>query len=284
MNIQNSNDLEFSLTFNEEKSSLDVLLELIQKKKKDIKDINIKELTDQFLEYVENMKEKVALEIYSDYANMSAYLIELKTRSLLPNYEANSSKYQRTLEEEREVFIRRLLEHQMYKNAIPLLEDYKKRRELHFDKTNEDFDEYLPANTPMGKLPKKLNINKLKEIFESVLNKQEIHKQLQQPLDLHISNHEYSVSEVVYDFINYMSLHSQTTLSNYFNDLDFSKKNIDYYCMLFFVFLSLIHQENLEINESNGDLNVSLNSKLLDENQQVDVHFIENIKKDLLGE
>ena len=284
MDIQENVNLEFNLSYNEEKSSLDVLLELIQKKKRDIKDINIKELTDQFLEYVETMKDKVPLEVYSDYANMSAYLIELKTRSLLPDYEGNSSKYQRTLEEEREAFIRRLLEHQMYKNAIPLLDEFKKRRELHFDKINEDFDEYLPANTPIGKLPKKLKVEKLREAFENVLNRAEIQKQLQQPVDLHISNHEYSVSEVVYDLVNYISQVRKSTLSQYFNDLDFTKKNIDYYCMLFFVFLSLIHQENILLDESNGDLAIELNSSLLNENNQVDASFIERIKNDLLGE
>lgn len=264
--------------------SLDVLLELIQKKKKDIKDIDIKELTDQFLEYVQMMQDKIPLEVFSDYANMSAYLIELKTRSLLPDYESNSSKYQRTLEEEREAFIRRLLEHQMYKNAIPMLNELKELRELHYDKDPEDFDEYLSESIPMGKLPKRINVEKLKEIFESILDRQAIKFQLEQPIDLHIQNHEYSVSEVIYDFITYLlNKKDGTYLSKYFEDLNFTKRNLDYYCMLFFVVLSLIHQGNINLEEKNQDLYLTLDDSIKN-NQGISNEFIENIKRDLFGE
>lgn len=275
---------EFSPYINSEKSSLDVLLELIQKKKKDIRDLNIKELTDQFLGYVAENKDKVPLEVYSDYANMSAYLIELKTRSLLPDYDANSSKYQRTLEEEKEAFIRRLLEHQMYKNAIPLLEEYKARRELYFDKNPEDFDDYLSSDIPLGKLPKRIDINKLKEAFEAIIDRQNIKEQLDQPIDLHIANHEYSVTEVIYDLVTYLGKHlNGIFLMQYFDDLEPTRRNIDYYCMLFFVILSLIHQGYINFEEQPQGLFAKLSPALVN-NQQISNEFIDSIKKELFGE
>ncbi|GAA5414632.1 segregation and condensation protein A [Ureaplasma ceti] len=286
MTLEDNKDLyEFSPSLEDEyQGSLTILLDLIQKKKKDIRDIDIKELTDQFLAYVMLMETKVPLEVFSDYANMSAYLIELKTRSLLPDYANNLTKYNRTLEEEKEAFIKRLLEHQMYKNAIPLLNELKTQRQLHYDKDPEEFEEYLSAEIPMGKLPKRINVEKLKEIFESILDRQSIKEQLEKPIDLHIQNHEYSVSEVIHDLITYLIVNKDgVLLSQYFDEINFTKRNIDYYCMLFFVILSLIHQANIVMEERNQDLFLKVSDHIL-YNKGISDEFIRNIKNDLIGE
>lgn len=270
--------------YDNEKSSLDVILDLIQKKKKNISDINILEITSQFLEYVELNKDLVSLDIYSDYAKMSAYLIELKTRSLLPNFEDSGSKNKKSIEEERENFIKRLLEHQMYKNAIPMLETFKTNRELYFDKEPEDWDEYLPNSVPYEKLPKRIDVNKLKEAFESILDRSYIKQQLQKPVDLHLSNNEYSLEEVIYDLIIFLTKHNDGTfLFDFFNNLDDSKKNIDYFCMLFFVMLSLIHQDNIIFEEINNSIHIKLNNKKF-EKGNLSTEFIESIKREIEGE
>ena len=169
------NDFEnkFCFNYSETNSSLDVLLELIKKKKTSIYDIDIKELTDQFTEYFNLHKDSISLEEYSDYANMSAYLVELKTRSLLSDSDL-SIKDNKTVEEERDWLIKRLLEHQMYKNAIPLLQSYQEKRSYLFDKIPEDFDEYMPTNAPLGKLPKRMSPEKLKIAINELKEKEMI--------------------------------------------------------------------------------------------------------------
>lgn len=270
--------------YENEKSSLDVLLELIQKKKKNITEINILEITSQFLEYVEENKNLVSLDIYSDYAKMSAYLIELKTRSLLPNFDDNTNNTKKSIEEEREQFIKRLLEHQMYKNAIPLLENFKINRELYFDKEPEDWDEYLPNSIPYEKLPKRIDIVKLQEAFENILDKKYIKQQLQKPVDLHLSNNEYSLEEVIYDLIIYLSKHKNGVfLFDFFKSVDKQKQNIDYFCMLFFVMLSLIHQDNVEFIEKDNQIFIKINNKKF-EGGSLSTEFIESIKKEIEGD
>lgn len=270
--------------YENEKSSLDVLLELIQKKKKNITEINILEITSQFLEYVELNKDHVSLDIYSDYAKMSAYLIELKTRSLLPNFDNDNSKGKKSIEEEREQFIKRLLEHQMYKNAIPLLENYKMNRELFLDKEPEDWDEYLPNTVPYEKLPKRIDVVKLQEAFENILDKKYIKQQLQKPVDLHLSNNEYSLEEVIYDLIIYLCKHREGSyLFDFFNSINENKRNIDYFCMLFFVMLSLIHQDNVEFEEKNNQIFIKINNKKF-EGGSLSTEFIESIKREIEGD
>jgi segregation and condensation protein A len=62
---------------------LDLLLYLIRKHNLDILDIPMFELTCQYMTYVEKMK-TIKLELAADYLLMSAMLIEIKSRMLLP--------------------------------------------------------------------------------------------------------------------------------------------------------------------------------------------------------
>ncbi|MBQ9945820.1 MAG: segregation/condensation protein A [Clostridia bacterium] len=65
---------------------MDLLLHLITKHKLNIHDIPIVELVEQYLSYVESMKE-ADLEIASEFLEMAARLVYIKTVSLLPVYD-----------------------------------------------------------------------------------------------------------------------------------------------------------------------------------------------------
>ncbi|MBR3768451.1 MAG: segregation/condensation protein A [Clostridia bacterium] len=65
---------------------MDLLLHLISKHKLNIYDIPIVELVEQYLSYVEQMKD-ADLEIASEFLEMAARLVYIKTVSLLPVYE-----------------------------------------------------------------------------------------------------------------------------------------------------------------------------------------------------
>lgn len=65
---------------------LDLLLHLISKHKLNINDIPIFELVEQYTEYVRQMEE-ADMEIASDFLEMAARLVYIKSVSLLPVYE-----------------------------------------------------------------------------------------------------------------------------------------------------------------------------------------------------
>ena len=65
---------------------LDLLLHLIEKNKIDIYDIPIAEITDQYMEYVNQMK-TADLDTMSDFLLVAAQLINIKSRMLLPKEE-----------------------------------------------------------------------------------------------------------------------------------------------------------------------------------------------------
>ena len=85
---------------------LDLLLHLIEKNKVNIYDIPIVTITEQYLEYVNNMEEE-DLDVMSEFLVMAATLIKIKSRMLLPKDEETEEDE----EDPREELVRRLLEY-----------------------------------------------------------------------------------------------------------------------------------------------------------------------------
>lgn len=99
---------------------LDLLLYLIRKHNLDILDIPMADLTRQYMEYVEKMR-AIKLELAGDYLLMSAMLIEIKSRMLLP-------KPAEIFEEDdpRAELVRRLMEYEAIKLVAQRLDEMPK--------------------------------------------------------------------------------------------------------------------------------------------------------------
>jgi segregation and condensation protein A len=95
---------------------LDLLLYLIRKHNLDILDIQMAELTRQYMDYVEQMRAG-NLELAADYLLMSAMLIEIKSRMLLPKPVELEQE-----DDPRAELVRRLLEYESIKLAAQQLD------------------------------------------------------------------------------------------------------------------------------------------------------------------
>lgn len=96
---------------------LDLLLYLIRKHNLDILDIPMAELTRQYMGYVEKMQ-AIKLELAADYLLMSAMLIEIKSRMLLPKPAEVESE-----DDPRAELVRRLMEYEAIKSAAQKLDE-----------------------------------------------------------------------------------------------------------------------------------------------------------------
>ncbi len=92
---------------------LDLLLYLIRRQNLDILDIPIAEITRQYMEYIELMKE-LRLELAAEYLVMAAMLAEIKSRMLLPR---PASVDEGEEEDPRAELVRRLQEYERFKKA-----------------------------------------------------------------------------------------------------------------------------------------------------------------------
>ncbi len=90
---------------------LDLLLYLIKRNNLDILDIPIAEITRQYMQYIELMKD-MRLELAAEYLVMAAMLAEIKSRMLLPRPAVADDE-----EDPRVQLIRRLQEYERYKKA-----------------------------------------------------------------------------------------------------------------------------------------------------------------------
>lgn len=91
---------------------LDLLLYLIRRQNLDILDINVSDITHQYVRYVE-MMEAMHFELAAEYLVMAAMLAEIKSRMLLPR----SSEAEEDEEDPRAQLIRRLQEYERFKKA-----------------------------------------------------------------------------------------------------------------------------------------------------------------------
>lgn len=91
---------------------LDLLLYLIRRQNMNILDIDVSEITRQYMEYISAV-EAMRFELAAEYLVMAATLAEIKSRMLLPRQEAEDEEE----EDPRAELIRRLQQYERFKKA-----------------------------------------------------------------------------------------------------------------------------------------------------------------------
>ncbi len=98
---------------------LDLLLHLIKKEELDIANIPIARITEQYLEYLQIMKD-LNINLAGEWLLMAATLIYIKSRMLLPPDPAAQTGEEEQIDPRQEL-VYQLLEHQKFKNAAQML-------------------------------------------------------------------------------------------------------------------------------------------------------------------
>lgn len=149
---------------------LDLLLHLIDKNKIDIYDIPIVEITEQYLDYIRQMQTE-DMNVMSEFLLMAATLLDIKCRMLLPK-EVNEEGVE---EDPRAELVQRLLEYKMYKFMSFELRDKQVDagrylfREQKLPKEVENYRQPIDYEELIGEL----NLQKLQDIFKSIVRRQE---------------------------------------------------------------------------------------------------------------
>ncbi|MEM8984129.1 MAG: ScpA family protein [Pseudomonadota bacterium] len=143
---------------------LDLLLYLIRRQNLDILDIPIAEITRQYVEYIELMKE-MQLELAGEYLVMAAMLAEIKSRMLLPRPVSEDGDE----EDPRAELIRRLQEYERYKKAAEDLDALPRMERDTFPATAEP-----PPREVVVKLPD-ITLKELLVAFKEVVERAELY-------------------------------------------------------------------------------------------------------------
>jgi len=114
---------------------LDLLLYLIKRQELDIYDIPIARITAQFFDYMA-LLDAQDIEIAADFLVMSASLMEIKSRMLLPRPPVFVDENEAEDVDPRAELVRQLLEYQKYKSAAGDLAQRAEERKRLFSRTN----------------------------------------------------------------------------------------------------------------------------------------------------
>jgi segregation and condensation protein A len=106
---------------------LDLLLYLIRRQNLDILEINVAEITRQYMGYIDLMS-AIQLELAAEYLVMAAMLAEIKSRMLLPRQSVQDDDE----EDPRAELIRRLQEYERFKTAAEDMDEIPRMgRDIH---------------------------------------------------------------------------------------------------------------------------------------------------------
>ena len=162
----------------------DLLLFFIERDELDIYDIPIAKITDDFLDYLKQLKE-MNIEVASEFILVAAKLMRIKAKMLLPRPELDEEGNEI---DPREELVRHLLEYKKYKSVLAELADMEENRANrekrgNLDKEVKKLSELVNVE---GEL-QDLDLYKLLRVFQKVLARYEaeankpVHKVIRYP-------------------------------------------------------------------------------------------------------
>lgn len=199
--------MDYKVELDQFEGPLDLLLHLIKESNIDILDINIEEITKQYLDYI-NKAEQMNLDIASEYLVMAAELIEMKSRTLLPKREVeDDDEYE---EDPREELIKRLIEYKNYKEVAPSLHDLESSRNEYYTKSPSLEIDGVDLNPEVSS---NIDMDTLMDALNKFLKKKELDK----PISTKITTKEYSVTRRSYEIKELLKTKSKVTFEELFD-------------------------------------------------------------------
>ena len=110
--------VDYSTKLDNFEGPLDLLLHLIKEAKIEIKDVFVSQVTEQFLQYMEAVG-TLDVDKASEYLNMAATLLEIKSKSILPKID----EFLDDIEDPEQQLIRQLEEYKLFKEASTKLKN-----------------------------------------------------------------------------------------------------------------------------------------------------------------
>lgn len=216
---------------------LDLILHLIKKDKMEIFDVEISKITNQYLNYIKEMKE-LNLDIASEYLVMASELIELKSRKLLPKTKDEEDD-EESIDPEEELK-RRLVEYELYKNSTYTFKELEEKRNSYYTKSPESIKNYtyekLENDGSVG-------IFDLLDAFQKLLERQNHNK----PLSTKITKKELSVHERVATIREVLKKKRKIIFTELF---DYFAK--PYVVVTFLSILEMVKNKEIKIKQDNN--------------------------------
>ena len=242
----------YSIKSNDFEGPLDLLCHLIDKNKMNIYDINLSEITDQYIEYLKE-QESLNLEIASEFLVMASTLLYLKSKNLLPKQEEEQEEI---TEEE---LIRRIIEYKKYKEIS------EKFREFYIQFSKREFKEQEKIKIPKKELDAEdLSSDMIIKAYTKVIekNKKRLNRNAQNIQKIAITD-TYTVSSKVRVMYKELIRNNKFVFNNLFSQKKCNKVEV---VTAFTGLLEMSRRSKVQTsqNELFGDILVEKNKHNLD--------------------
>ncbi|WOO87725.1 segregation/condensation protein A [Mollicutes bacterium LVI A0039] len=160
-------EVKHNFNLNVFEGPLDVLLYLARTSQIEIADISLNALIDQYITYIESVQGQ-GINVASEYIEMAAELIRLKSKTLLPNSDLEELEELLDGTYTRDQLIAKLIEYKKYKDVALELDLLHQNRPQAFYKSQSQMKEFRNSNFKSS-----IDLDKLKLAMQTVLINQE---------------------------------------------------------------------------------------------------------------
>lgn len=187
---------------------LDLLLHLVRIKEVNIYEVNIKEIIDQYLEFI-NSLDKSNIDVSSEYLVMAAELIHLKSKMLINiEYELDEEE---TYELESVEDLRdKLIEYEKYKKVCDSFKDLENNRLEYYTKIPESLSEYSDGEKLVNS---DVDLEDLVNAFLE-MQKRVFYKR---PVTTKVTKKEISIKDRIYEIRNILDVRKKLEFSELFD-------------------------------------------------------------------
>ena len=226
--------LDYRVVMGEYEGPLDLLLQLVKESKMDIEEVRLGDLTDQYLQRIEQMT-RLDLEEVSGFIEIGVILMEIKSKYLLPSEPTEDGDEYGLIDEE-ERLKRMMKEYQLFKEVSQDLSQIENVDHFYKepDKSANDFRIVL----------KDMKLDMMLDALANLLVKVEEKSISDEPKKIELDR--WTVAEKIEDIRSQLEDVKHTKFSALFDD-DYSKSEV---IICFLAMLELLKRQYIKIEQN----------------------------------
>lgn len=229
--------MKFEVTIENFNGPLDLMLYLIKDHKLDLFELNIVDLADQYIAFI-NAQDESKLEAASEYISELAGLIEYKSKKLLPRDKTELEV--ENLEQEERDLIRRLIEYQRYKEvSVELADRFNERMHQFIKPMSTDLFKSLKNSIDQG-----ITFDQNPYDLMKAMNKVLMRYRISNPHDVSFEKVELSVDDRMITLRRHFLNEKVYTLDALLND----SPSLHHLIVTFLAVLDMLRMGDLKIN------------------------------------
>ncbi len=218
---------------------LDLLLHLIKEAKLDITTVKLADITEQYLEYMQDIK-SVDMDKASEFITVAATLIEIKSKSVLPVEQEEEPDE----ESDEAILLKRLKEYELFKDASKKLRDIEDVNKLYRAPGKE--------TEKVKVVIKDMVLDQLLDAFAKLLTREELKKAVQNEQPKKIVKDRFTVAEKIISIRNFAKERKRFEFNELFDD-DMTKSEL---INTFLALLELLKLQTVKVIQSGTFANI----------------------------